>query len=249
VTTVTAPRAASRAPRAHDIDVRLVDLDQPVAVVERLGRFLSEDEHARASRFVFGRDAARFTVGRAALRSILGRALGARPEALRFTCGARGKPELAAPFDGAGLTFNVAHSSTLALVAVTREARIGVDVERWRQLENLSALAEHSFSPRERHALLTLPAEQHEPAFFRCWTRKEAFVKATGDGLSYPLKSFSVSLRPEDAPRLEEIDGDESAGLGWTVWDFEPARGYAAAVVVDGRCARFSWSPWEHCAS
>ena len=244
-TTAIRPLGDDRAQRAREVEVHLVALDQPPGVVERLGQTLGEDERARAARFVFAHDAARFIVSRAALRSILARALGTRPHALRFAYGGHGKPELAAPFDGAGLTFNLSHSSAFALVAVTRDVRIGVDIERHRPLEDLRALAEQNFSSRERRALLALPEEQRVPAFFRCWTRKEAFVKAVGDGLSYPLDGFSVSLRSDEAARLEEIEGDESAGRQWTVLDLGMVPGYSAAAVCEGRCARFAWSRWQ----
>jgi 4'-phosphopantetheinyl transferase len=247
VTTRTAARTpgGDRARRAREVDIQLIPLDQPAEVVDRLSETLGAGERARASRFAFGHDRVRFIVSRAALRSILGRALGTWPYAVRFAYGSHGKPELAPPFDRAGLTFNLSHSSAFALVAVTRDVRIGVDIERGRPLDDLRALAEQNFSPRERRALLALPDEQREPAFFRCWTRKEAFVKAVGDGLSYPLDRFSVSLRSDEVARLEEIEGDESAARQWTVLDLGMVPGYSAAAVCEGRCARFAWSRWE----
>ena len=167
-----------------------------------------------------------------------------RRDTLRFAYGPHGKPELAAPFDRAGLTFNLAHSSDLALVAVTLGATIGADIERLRPVHDLDGVAEQTFSDRERRTLLALPACDRARAFFRCWTRKEAFVKALGDGLSYPLDSFSVSLRDGDPPRLENIDGDADIALAWTILDLEPASGYAAAVAVAGQFTRWSYRRW-----
>lgn len=247
---VTPARAAplqtsDRLPHRGEVRVQIVSLDQPSEVVSELARTLAADERERAERFVFSREKSRFIVGRAGLRLILGEVLATPPHTLRFAYGPHGKPQLAAPFDRAGLTFNLAHSSDLALVAVTQGATIGADIERLRPMYDLDAIAEETFSDRERRALFALPDPDRERAFFHCWTRKEAFVKALGDGLSYPLDSFSVSLRPGDLPRLENIDGDADAARAWTILDLEPAPGYAAAVAVAGQCARFSCRRWS----
>ena len=233
-------------PDAGEVRVLMVMLDEPVDVVQHLGRVLSADERNRAERFVFAHDKTRFIVGRAALRLILGQTLGVPARALRFEYGPQGKPALAEPFDSAGVAFNLAHSSQLALVAMTRGTRIGVDIEWRRPLDDLGAIAEQTFSLRERRTLLALPETERVPAFFRCWTRKEAFVKAVGEGLSYPLDTFSVSLRPEEEPRLVEIRGDEMSARRWTIVDLEPAPGYAAAAAVDGQCTNLAWSKWCH---
>jgi 4'-phosphopantetheinyl transferase len=231
-------------PHPGEVQVQIVSLDQPREVVSELARTLAPDEQERALRFVFPRDQSRFIVGRGVLRSILGEALGTAPVALRFAYGAHGKPELAAPFNRSGLTFNLAHSSDVALVAVARGAPIGVDIERLRPVDDLDGIIKQTFSDRERRTLLALPASDRARGFFHCWTRKEAFVKAIGDGLSYPLESFSMSLRDGDQPRLEHIGGDEDAGLAWSVLNLEPAPEYVAAVVIAGRCTRCRRRHW-----
>jgi 4'-phosphopantetheinyl transferase len=234
-----------RGPFAREVVVRLVALDQRADVVGRLGRTLSEDERPRAARFIFPQDAVRVAVSRAVLRSIFGHTLGARPHALRFVCGVHGKPELAAPFDGTGLTLNLVHSSALAPVAMTRDARIGVDIEWRHPLADVLALIEQNFSPRERHALLTLPGGQREAAFFRYW--QGGLRRGRRRRLGVSARQVQLSFRAEEAARLEEIEGKRGTALD-SLGSRTGTR-LRPAVVVDGRCARPAWSLWEEPAS
>jgi len=167
---------------------------------------LSSDELARAARFHFERDRTRFLVARAALREILAHYLGASPAEIAFVYGDHGKPALAPPHGD--LRFNLSHSHGLALCAVTRGREVGVDVERIRELDDLEDLARSVFSARELAALHRLPEPGLLAGFFTGWTRKEAFIKALGEGLSHPLKRFDVSLEPGRPARLERIDGN-----------------------------------------
>ena len=164
--------------RRGDVHVWYVDLAVEAETQRRLAAGLSEDEGARAARFVFARDTRRFVVARSALRALLAGYLDVTAAALAFAYGPHGKPAL----DGgrAVLGFNLSHSGEVAVVAVGWDRALGVDVELWRPLPDLVALAARSFAPRELAVLDALPETERPEAFFRCWTRKEAFIKATG---------------------------------------------------------------------
>lgn len=213
----------------HVWSAHLGERTEPLSV---LASTLSESERARVVRFRFARDQRRYVVGRSLLRLLLGRYLDAAPESLRFAIGARGKPALAdRPCHG--VHFNVAHADEVIVFAVTRIGPVGVDIERVHPMPDLELVAESSFSKRERAELATmLPASRSE-GFFRCWTRKEAYVKATGDGLSYPLDRFDVSLSAGEAARILALDGDERAGGRWTLKELRPAVGFVGAIAVE----------------
>ena len=224
----------------------LVELEQPDAVVARLQDSLAEDELERAGRFHFERDRRRFTVARAALRGILAAYLDTAPDQLRFQYGPYGKPTLAAGCGDDRLRFNLSHSGTLALCAVTSGREIGVDIEWVRPLSHLEQIAQRFFSPRESAVLFALPSGEWLPAFYRCWTRKESYIKATGDGLQCPLDAFDVSLRPGDPPRLLRVAGQPDASTRWTLWDVSPCADYAAALLAEGQTdmpSRWRWRP------
>jgi 4'-phosphopantetheinyl transferase len=231
-----------RALRAGDIHVWYVDLDVDTGTVDRLGAVLSGDELARAARFKFDRDARRFVVARGALRAVLGRYLGRPARSLTFMYGAYGKPALDEAH--AGLDFNLSHSGEVAVIAASWGRAVGVDVELRRPLPDLAALAERSFAPGERSALDAVPEAERPAAFFRCWTRKEAFIKATGRGLAQPLEAFVVTLAPDAPARFLDIEGDPAALTRWTLHDLRPPEGYAGALVVDGAVGRVHTRVW-----
>ena len=194
---------------------------------------LSPDERARAERFHFERGRDRFITGRGLLRAILARYLARPPEALRFDYSLHGKPRLSGS-DGDRLRFNVSHSHDLALYAITEDRELGVDVERIEpRLEK--GIAERFFSPGEVAALRALPAEVQSEAFFACWTRKEAYVKAKGEGLSFGLDQFEVSLAPGEPAALLRTIADPDEACRWSLRELAPEPGYAAAVAVEGR--------------
>jgi len=199
---------------------------------------LSPDERARADRFRFDRDRARFVAGRAALRMILGRYLRREPATLRFGYGPQGKPFLAeAP--GADLRFNLSHSYGLALYAVARSRDVGIDVEKIDPRFE-SGIAEQFFSPREVAALRSLPSAGQTEAFFACWTRKEAYAKAKGEGLGLRLDQFEISLGESAA--LLWSDEDPGDTRRWRLEALSPGSGYAAAIAVGGdRCSLACW--------
>lgn len=189
---------------------------------------LSAEEQARAARFVVESARERFILGRGFLREALAPYTGQPPAALTFTYGARGKPLLA----HSPLHFNLAHSGDVLLLALTDVGDIGVDVEQIRPLPHLHTMAHDNFSPAEIAAVLALPHEQQPTAFFTVWTRKEAYIKATGDGFRRPLASFDVSL--DDPPRLLRAEGDDPAR--WTLLHVDPAPGYIGAVCWLAGC-------------
>jgi 4'-phosphopantetheinyl transferase len=208
------------------------DLDRPdfeLGVAEEL---LSPDELDRASRFYLDRDRRRFVVGRGLLRIILARYLQCDADALQFAYGADGKPALLD--QTADLQFSVAHSSRVGVVAVVSERLVGVDVERVRDLPDADRVAARIFSEPEARIVHALPYPAKIAAFFACWTRKEAYVKALGAGVACPLDSFAVSCQPFEEPRLTWVADDPQEAELWSFYSFSPAEAYTAAVVVEG---------------
>jgi 4'-phosphopantetheinyl transferase len=187
-----------------------VRLDVPPETIAGLYRTLSPDERDRSVRFRFARDRQRFIAARGALRALLGRYLGTRPGEIRFVYNAFGKPELGPEF-GSRLRFNLSHSADLALIAITTDAAIGVDVEYIRPHPDYPEIARSVFSAAEVDELERLPSDLYPQAFLGCWTQKEAYVKARGEGLG-------------------DSDGTPTGAV-----TFQPAAGYIGAVAVEGR--------------
>ncbi len=225
---------------------------------------LSDDEKARAGRLRSREGSRRFVTGRALLRLLLGAYLeedagregghagGAgdgsgwvdlraariveRARGLRFEYGPRGKPALGGDdAGGSALTFNLSHSHGLAVYAVARGRQVGLDVERIRPGIKHELLAVRFFSPREAAALLAMPDRLRLRAFYACWTRKEAFIKARGEGFALSLRRFSVSVDPDRTPVLDDVEGAPGEVLRWTLCDLEPGPKYAGALAVEGR--------------
>ncbi len=225
-----------------EVHVWRVDLRLSAAESEHRTGLLSADERERAGRFLVEHARTEFVAARSALRSILARYLGREPRAIAFALGSLGKPSLADP-GREPLYFNLSHSHGLALVAVTRRGEIGADVEQVRELVSADDLAGRFFHPNEVVTLRGLRPDQRMRGFFNAWTRKEAFLKATGKGISYGIDRVEVTLRPGEPPRVLGIDGDARAAAGWTLESLEPAPGYVGAVAIVGgwdRLARYS---------
>ena len=229
--TIWSPAPASLSLRTGEINVWRVDLEQPEDVVLQFRRTLEDDELNRADRFHFERDRRAFAVSRGFLRYVLGRYLATKPEALRFSYGPYGKPALNGEHKDGSLRFNMSHSHGVGLVAVSESREVGVDVEYIRADFATEDIARRFFSPGEVAAFNALPSEQRVAAFFRCWTRKEAYIKAIGRGLSQPLDGFDVALAPDEPPALLRAD-DASR---WSVSDIDVSYDYAAALVVEGQ--------------
>ena len=205
-------------------------LDLPADALAALGALLDGDETARARRFHFERDRCHFTAARGFLRLLLGRYLGAPPAGLRFGYGARGKPFVLSPAD-TPLRFNVSHSHGRALFAFAHGREVGIDLEAGARLgDDWPGLVRRIFSAREQGELFSLPAGRQRAAFLNGWTRKEAYLKATGQGLVDGLQSIEVTLDPGCPPALLAAE----PARRWTVHDLRRNGDYAAALVVEG---------------
>jgi 4'-phosphopantetheinyl transferase len=225
------------------IDVWSASLEPPEVLRARLVECLSSDERARAERFVFPRDRHRFVAGRAFLRLLLAQYLGTDAGAIEFRYGPHGKPFLA--HEQWGLRFNLAHAGGLAVCALARGGELGVDVERVRPLSDAEAVARSNFSPRENAALAALPEGDRLRGFFEAWTRKEAFLKALGDGLARPLDSFDVSLGPGEEPRLLQTLENPAEAAQYSLHAFDPEPGYVAALAVTGQGWTMNPARWR----
>ena len=209
-----------------EVHVWRLELEQPVA---RYVELLDAEELSRANRFHFEKDRKHFTVARGSLRVLLGRYLDRDPKQVQFTYGPYGKPAL----PGFGpLRFNMSHSHGIALYALTEGRDIGVDVEYVRADFTSDDIARRFFSPFEVESLCGLPAEDRVASFFRCWTRKEAYIKATGRGLSQPLDGFDVTLGPGETAAL--VRTDDGSHERWSMANIDVGPGYAGALVVEG---------------
>jgi 4'-phosphopantetheinyl transferase len=227
-------------PRA--VHVWAVPLDLSPKKIARLATVLSADELERADKFRFPHLRSRYVAARGSLRVLLGRFLQRDPVTLEFNYSSRGKPAL----KGQGtelLHFNLAHSHELALIAITRAAPVGVDVERIRPMRDADRIADRFFSAREAEAFRSVPAAEQDAAFFSLWTRKEAWLKATGDGISESLSKFEVTFLPGDEPRVVAIAGDASAGAMWSLSALNPASGFVGTLAVQCQGIRIQcWS-------
>ena len=213
------------------VHVWRVSLRQSAQQLRAAEEILSDQEHVRARRFRQAADRDRYLAAHGAVRTILGRYLNEVPAQIRFVTGAQGKPALAPVFQSSQLRFNLSHSGEWALVAVAAGREVGVDVEQFRLLPEVEPIAERNFALEELAALSDLNADKRPAVFFHIWACKEAFIKATGLGLSYPLRDFSVPLRPMTTrPVPIQAGGDQAWGLMRLV----PGPGYAGAVVAEG---------------
>ncbi len=210
-----------------DVHVWRLVLDRPL---DGFLEILQPDEIDRANRFYFEKDRKRFVIARGFLRVLLGRYLQSDPKRLMFSYGAHGKPVL----DGKDLLrFNMSHSHGVALYALTEGREIGVDVEHVRADFTSDDIARRFFSPFEVESLCGLPDEDRIEGFFRCWTRKEAYIKATGRGLSQALDGFDVTLGPGGHAAL--LRNDDGTHERWTMANIEVGPGYAGALAVEGQ--------------
>lgn len=223
---LTPPECLTLTPDA--LHVWRVPLEVSPGSLPRHSALLCPGELARADRFVFGGDRQHFIVARATLRLLLGRYLQIPPGSLKFDEGPRGKPFLAERLHASDLKFNASHSHGLAVFAFALQRELGIDVEKVRPDFASRDIAQRYFSPQEIAELDALPPSSYTKGFFRCWTRKEAYMKARGQGLHIPLDSFSVSLTPERPPELTASDG-----LHWSMYSFEPGPEFFAAVVAE----------------
>jgi 4'-phosphopantetheinyl transferase len=211
-------------------------LDRSDATVQHFQHVLSPEERERAQRFHFEKDRRQWMIARGQLRCLLAAYLQVAPSLLRFRLNAYGKPLLDVPFDATGLAFNLSHSASLALYAFAPTPAVGVDVEYMRPDIDIPALARISFSSNERAALFQLAAGEQLYAFYTCWTRKEAYIKARGMGLSLPLEQFDVELRPgKPAALLQSREEEPQDVSDWSMYALFPGENYAGALAVKGK--------------
>ena len=220
----------------NDVHIWRINLNSSESQLQFFRETLSSDEIARAQRFYFPEHRQRFIAGRGTLRAILGQYLGIDPKQVEFEYQPRGKPLLAAKFADKGLLFNLSHSQDLALCGVSYQNQIGVDLEYIRTMSDLEGLAKRFFSSREYEYLRLISPQEQQQIFFRYWTCKEAYLKATGDGL-VQLEEIEISLTPNQPSQLL-VSG------GWNLRELTPAENFAAAVVVTG--SNINLHCWEY---
>lgn len=219
---------------AITVDLWLWQVRVPPHETARFHAVLSDDERARAARFLAPGHGAAYTCGRGRMREILGGYLGLAPQRVPLAAAAHGKPYLAGVAQAP--EFNLSHTGDWAALAVTARHPLGIDIETIRPLQD--GMVQRYFAPAEVAAIADLPPPARHAAFFRCWTRKEAFVKATGAGLGLPLASFVVSVEADRPAAVLAIDGRSSADVaGWRLLPLEPAPGMAGAVAIDAGAA------------
>jgi 4'-phosphopantetheinyl transferase len=216
---------------SYEIHLWSLSVVKPEALRKDLHRTLSRDERERAARFHFEQHRNAYTVARGILRLILSHYVKIEPERIEFTYSAKGKPAL----HSVPIYFNVSHSRDVALYAVAREPKLGVDVEYVHPMPELEKVARRFFSTAEYNDLLMLDRHQRCEGFFRCWTRKEAYIKAMGDGLCAPLDQFQVTLSAQQPARFVTIQGDQTLASKWSLFDWKVGDCYAAAVAIYGR--------------
>lgn len=212
-------------------------LDVPATSSARLYPLLSTDERRRSAHFRFERDRQRFVVAHGVLRELLGRYLRTPPEEIAYAHNACGKPELCPEFGGR-LAFNLSHSAGLALIAIAADACAGIDLEYVRAQSDYAEIARRFFSAEEARHLGALPEELYAEAFIACWTKKEAYIKARGGGLSIPLNGFSIPLTTDPARGPDHVRVASNEPVPARLWSFHtlrPAPGYIGALAIEGR--------------
>jgi 4'-phosphopantetheinyl transferase len=228
---------------ADEVHLWRIDLEAISADESRWQRVLSADEKTRAARFLLSSDRRNFVASRALLRIILAAYLATDPSLLTFAYSKKEKPYLGPEHAESDVTFNVSHSHGIALLAFSRHREVGIDVEQIRRDFDVEAISRRFFSTHEQQQLAASPHDSRFAAFFRCWTRKEAYIKATGEGLSFPLRHFDVSIVEGDHDALRSTRPDPAEAALWSLREIPAGSGYVAALCVRGRGWRLKhWS-------
>jgi 4'-phosphopantetheinyl transferase len=205
-------------------------------------KLLSPDEKSRAQKFRFTKDSRNFIIARGILRSLIGKYLKIKPAEISFRYSEFGKPGIA---DNHSLQFNISHSKNIALFAFIKKLNVGVDVEFVNPDIEVKDIAEKFFSPNEVLNLYALPEKQHTLGFFNCWTRKEAFIKAVGEGLSFPLNKFEVSLEPDKPAKLLATDWEPKAVSKWSIFSMSPATNFVGSLAIEGVVEKIKFWNWQ----
>jgi 4'-phosphopantetheinyl transferase len=217
---------------ATDVHIWAANLDLSTDALGRFSATLSKDEQERAAKFHFERHRNRFIAGRGILRSMLARYLDSQPEAVQFCYSPNGKPALCGRFAKSGLTFNLAHSENLALFAVARVSALGIDVEKIRPVTDANELVARFFSARENALFEQLAQDQKTIAFLNLWTRKEAWLKATGEGIGHLLAHVEVTFLPGEPARFLALPQYSALNANWFVRELRPAAGFVGAIAL-----------------
>ena len=229
-----------------EVHVWTVNLDVPSGTIARLSAYLASEEHERSARFRFERDRERFIVAHGVLRDLISRYLEVEPGQISYACNEFGKPDLSPKF-GSRLNFNLSHSAGIALIAITADADVGIDVERIRTRFEYADFARFFFSAAENEYLMNLPRDHRTEAFFSCWTKKEAYLKACGKGLSISPDRFSVPLENDGVRTPIDLlvtSNDTHPDKRWSMYTLAPAPCYVGALAIEGGGRRLSQWPW-----
>jgi len=229
----------------NSVHVWTVYLRKERCNIERLLQYLSTDEIERAKKFRFEKDKKRFVTVRSILRNILCSYLDILPSDIEFCYNQFGKPRISEAINMRKISFNASYSHNIALIAIALERDIGIDIEWiYRDCEHVE-IANEFFSERERNVFLKLPNESKVEAFYKCWTRKEALVKAIGKGLSFSLKDFDVSFAQNDRVRILDIRSSDQKAVDWNLIDINPGLAYQAALAVKGDIGTLRYYTWN----
>jgi len=225
-----------------EIHVWRANLDINLSLQKKFWTTLSDDEKRRAERFRFSHLRVHYIASRGILRQLLSRYLSVSTQSLRFEYGEQGKPSLA---DFPHFQFNISHSENQLVLAFAQEITLGIDVEFINPKTDFEVIAPNFFSKNEADTLLAQVPEDRPQVFFNCWTRKEAFIKAKGGGLSIPLDKFEVTLLSNDTPRLLAIDWAPEEVENWSTFSFKTGEGFVGALMTDGEVKEVCFFDFE----
>jgi 4'-phosphopantetheinyl transferase len=230
-----------RSLKSNEVHIWYCSLNQHESKLSKFSCLISSDEKLRQKQFIFQNDRRNFTITRGVLRTILGTYLNREPSNIIFHYSNRGKPRIQNDNHKPSLFFSVSHSKDFALYALSRNSEIGIDIENIRDLTEMDLIVEHFFSEREKSIYQKLSESKKREAFFLCWTRKEAYLKAIGVGLYQPLSTFEVSIIPGDPVRLVSINNNTLLASNWTTYNLKIHVDYASACVIKGKNWTFKY--------
>lgn len=228
------------------VDVWKAEISLQLEDIDWLYERLSNEERKRSDKYYFIQDRHRYILGHAMLRIILGYYLSVPPEQLAFGSNKFGKPYLSMSyFENEKVNFNISHAGDIVAIAITRMGEVGIDVERIREFNNSDQFVKRIFAKSEISDFQSLKRSDKNEAFFNCWTRKEAFIKALGTGLSFPLDRFSTTIKPCQKACLLQIDDPSIKVSDWSMIVFKPRHGYAGALVVKAQNPIVAYPSWN----
>lgn len=225
----------------QEIHIWSIDLNNYICQSENLYNILIDDECERANALTHKEDKSFFVVTKGIVRKILSLYTNIMPHCIKFAYNDCGKPYVSNQKDASNLYFNISHSENFALCIIAWDREVGIDIEKIRYLDNYKSIARQFFSSEEYLNLTSLPPKSQIKAFFKYWTRKEAFIKATGRGLSYPLNKFTVSLKPNEPAVLYKLNESIQKPINWVSYEIVLHKEYAAAFATHGVCNKIKY--------